>query len=413
MRLPTRVKQTIGLETESEERLTLPEPGRSLWTKTYRTVEPELKQVGKPRLGGGTLLAGRWKHRRSVDIDLSIEPARRRQRRLDRMVVPGTRFHEKMKDLGATDAQALNEGQIVVHFGNSKLDITVASAIPPRGERRATVHGHRTTVLSTTQVLSGKLARSNELLPRDAFDITTATHKAPDNLAWAANRVPPENMVAIVKAWANTSERWTAAARSELNTVADKHSYDPALLGRETAEALRNSRYRTVRIDTHGRTGLFSAETAGGTRIEVPFTRRTLNDVFDEFGIRDYLEAHQPGFDDDVVRDVWKACRIGTAPNTVYSATHRVIPEQARQRARLEGSPRASATGTRTPDHQCPDAGPPAPARRSEREPVHQDGPRTVEVRAHTVRPGKCHPGTTITPASIRPRTRRTTTAGY
>ena len=344
MTLPAWLKQTIGLETEPRVRLTLPEPGRSLWTKTYRTVEDELKRIGKPRLGGGTLLASRWKHRKSVDIDLSIEPTPRRQGRLDRLVIPGSRFHDKMKGLGASDAQALSQGQIVVHFGDSKLDITIVNATPPSGERRATVHGHPTTVLSTTQVLSGKLARSNELLPRDAFDITTATHKAPENLAWATNRVPPENMVAIVKAWANTSERWTAAARSELNTVADKHSYDPARLGHETAEALRNSRYRTVRIETHGRTGLFSAETAGGTRIEVPFTRRTLNDVFDEFGIREYLEAHQPEFDDDVVRDVWKACRIGTAPNTVYSATHRVIPEQARQRARLESSG-ASATG--------------------------------------------------------------------
>ncbi len=191
MTLPAWLKQTIGLETEPRVRLTLPEPGRSLWTKTYRTVEDELKRIGKPRLGGGTLLASRWKHRKSVDIDLSIEPTPRRQGRLDRLAIPGSRFHDKMKGLGASDAQALSQGQIVVHFGDSKLDITIVNATPPRGERRATVHGHPTTVLSTTQVLSGKLARSNELLPRDAFDITTATHKAPENLAWATNRVPP------------------------------------------------------------------------------------------------------------------------------------------------------------------------------------------------------------------------------
>ena len=345
MTLPTWLKRTIGLETETRVLVTLPEPGRSLWTKTYKTVENELKRIGQPRLGGGTVLAGRWGHRKSVDIDLSIEPRLKRKDRLDRLVAPGSRFHSRMKNLGATDAQALSQGQIIVHFGDSKLDVTIAPAIPPRGERPATVHGHPAIVLSTTQILSGKLARSHELLARDAFDITAARHKAPENLAWATNRVPPENMVAIVKTWANTTERWASAARSELNAVAHKHSYNPSLLGRETAEALRNARYRSVTIETHGRTGLFSAETIGGTRTEVPFTKRTLKDVFDECGIRDYLESHQPGFDDDVIRDVQRACRIGTAQNTVYSATHRVIPKQAERHAKIEGSPGGVGTG--------------------------------------------------------------------
>ena len=62
-----------------QEHVVLPEPGRSLWTKTYEVVRDELKRIGTPRLGGGTVLAGRWKHRTSVDIDLSIEPSPRRR----------------------------------------------------------------------------------------------------------------------------------------------------------------------------------------------------------------------------------------------------------------------------------------------------------------------------------------------
>ena len=68
MRLPTWLKLTIGLETETPVLVTLPEPGRKLWEKTYKTVEEELKHIGQPRLGGGTVLAARWGHRRSVDI---------------------------------------------------------------------------------------------------------------------------------------------------------------------------------------------------------------------------------------------------------------------------------------------------------------------------------------------------------
>ena len=60
--------------TEPAEVLVLPGPANDLWLKTEETVRAELQRAGEHRLGGGTLLAARWKHRLSLDLDLTIEP---------------------------------------------------------------------------------------------------------------------------------------------------------------------------------------------------------------------------------------------------------------------------------------------------------------------------------------------------
>ena len=54
--------------------LELPEPANKLWRKTRDTIG-DLglgERAVKTRLGGGTILAARWKHRISTDIDVQI-----------------------------------------------------------------------------------------------------------------------------------------------------------------------------------------------------------------------------------------------------------------------------------------------------------------------------------------------------
>ncbi len=58
------------------DRLTLPEPGASLWRRTANALERALQQTEWPvecwTIGGGTILAQRWAHRASTDIDLTV-----------------------------------------------------------------------------------------------------------------------------------------------------------------------------------------------------------------------------------------------------------------------------------------------------------------------------------------------------
>ena len=56
--------------------LTLPEPAATLWRTTRETVRHGLDALGhgiEYRIGGGTILAARWGHRTSFDIDLNLD----------------------------------------------------------------------------------------------------------------------------------------------------------------------------------------------------------------------------------------------------------------------------------------------------------------------------------------------------
>ena len=57
------------------ERLQLPEPAGALWTRVREPLKRALESLGAPmelKLGGGTVLAARWKHRSSHDIDIVV-----------------------------------------------------------------------------------------------------------------------------------------------------------------------------------------------------------------------------------------------------------------------------------------------------------------------------------------------------
>ena len=58
------------------ENLTLPELAASLWAakrSIVHAIPPEMfGRIIPPHLGGGTILAARWKHRISIDIDLLL-----------------------------------------------------------------------------------------------------------------------------------------------------------------------------------------------------------------------------------------------------------------------------------------------------------------------------------------------------
>jgi len=60
------------------ETLDLPEPARSLFRKTRVALEMHVSAYAANgegyKLGGGTILAARWKHRRSNDIDVLFHP---------------------------------------------------------------------------------------------------------------------------------------------------------------------------------------------------------------------------------------------------------------------------------------------------------------------------------------------------
>ena len=325
--------------TESQEKLGLPEPARSLWLKTHALIEETFRRTGQCRLGGGTLLSARWKHRLSLDIDLTIEPAGRNPQTIEHLLDEQSPFRRAIAGLGAGKPTTKSPYHIRVPFGESVLDIAILDAQPNLGERRATVDGKPAVVLSTTQILAGKLTRSGDLLHRDAFDIRHASRVDKQSLAEAVNRIHPRDMRNIISLWNRVEQRWAAWAPSQLRNLTPKHAYDAATLATETASALRNALYRHVRITTHGREGNFHAKTADDTSVDIRFTRRTLARDFSEHGINEYLAHQNPGFgEEDIFNDIKKACRLGTKPQTIYETNHNIPPVEPRRTPRILAS---------------------------------------------------------------------------
>ena len=321
--LVATIRHMLRPRTEPVEELTLPEPAGRLWGEVHESVNKTFGGQGGYRLGGGTLLAARWKHRVSVDIDLTIQPKGRRPHEIGNLIREGSSFRKEVERLGCGEPSAPSGYQIRIPFNESTLDISVLDAYPSAGEHLARVNGKRAVVLSTTQVLGGKLARPEQLLHRDAYDIRHAGQVDKQSLAKAVNGIDRREAEKIITTWKKLDGRWAAMAPGQLRTVVPKHSYEPATLAAETAEALRDALYQRVRIMTHGRKGTFYAETVGRTAVQVSFARGTLMETLRQHGIEDYL-THQSTDPNNVelLERIRKACRFGAKPQTVYATTH-------------------------------------------------------------------------------------------
>ena len=67
---------TGSRDQSNSEKLTLPEPARGLWKRIRATIHelgnrrPDVHI--EPHIGGGMVLAARWHHRASTDIDITL-----------------------------------------------------------------------------------------------------------------------------------------------------------------------------------------------------------------------------------------------------------------------------------------------------------------------------------------------------
>ena len=183
----------------TRERLTLPSPAGTLWRRAQQVVHEELQQFGTPRLGGGTTLGARWGHRDSSDIDLTIEPepGGRAVPVSAAIMTPGSQLLSRLEglDIGTVKCEILTEAQFHVSFHDpddeSKtlfgLDIASVGATPRLGHGEALVEGSPAVVLSTAQILTGKLHRWGEATLRDAVDFDHAARRDRDSLTFAIN----------------------------------------------------------------------------------------------------------------------------------------------------------------------------------------------------------------------------------
>ena len=107
--------------------LTLPEPARALWLAKRHIIHSlppeEPGRIIRPHLAGGTTLAARLKHRKSVDIDIVL-PGRNS---LIDLVQADER--DLANRLGGTP-KAITDKRVKVSFPTGEIDVSVLQPEP-------------------------------------------------------------------------------------------------------------------------------------------------------------------------------------------------------------------------------------------------------------------------------------------
>ena len=286
----------------NEPVLSLPAPAAELWGKVRGAVREELARITDREplyaIGGGSVLSARWGHRESYDVDLVVDP-KTALGMLSRENNPASAFESKMQGLGGTSGFTKELGLWRVSFdgGERNLDLWATTPRLNAGEHPATVDGLMETVLSSAQILRGKLERSAEHLPRDVFDIVKASEKEPRALEAAVNAISQEMAHRIAQNFHWAGPTIAVEAEDALGGVPPSEHVENRELGNLAAQAVSNALYTMCRIET--RDGAIEVNTK--TRSRPKNTARiSVEDAeghFEAHGLTAYLRDKGPGAD--------------------------------------------------------------------------------------------------------------------
>ena len=308
------------------EELTLPRPAQALWRRTRDTLLAARSGLDDEadgwRLGGGTLLAARWAHRVSTDIDLIVAEASERDVLLTQN---GRWLHEELQEIGGKTIE-VHDRVCKVQFAEGRLDLVRMDPTPRRGHEAARVDGVELTVLSTCQVLTGKLrGRGTESPVRDLYDVVAAAKHDPVGLERAANTLAPLELESIVARWAIAEKLYQMAAQDEIRPLNDDLLVEPEHIVDASIASMRRSRYEHVAIrceDDHAR---IETRTAGRAKQDIAATAGNLEHVFEASGINAYLQGH--GSSPDRVRErVAEAMRAGGSGRVIWNSDQQRRP---------------------------------------------------------------------------------------
>ena len=227
--------------------MTLPEPARRLWLLAYPTIEEHVNDLSRGpheiRVGGGSVLAARWKHRTSYDIDLTLSP----EAGITRLTAENNpALDVALRALGGRPEH--EPPNYRVRFETGWIDIATLEPKPSRGAVATAVHGKTVQVLSTTQILRGKLERGTRSPVRDVFDFITARTTDRDGLTAAVNCLATTRIHEIAYWWDQANETLKTQAGTQLARVPEHFRQDPSTLGLEGGETLRGAIYERAAI---------------------------------------------------------------------------------------------------------------------------------------------------------------------
>ena len=253
--------------------LTLPEPAASLWRRTSPALGRALAQTERPparwSIGGGTILARRWGHRESTDIDLTV-PAGSGIHMLDERL--GGTLKADMMAAGAADV-ATGKTRHRIVFDRGSIDIAELDARPATGGTTAVIEGCRVTIKSTTQILRGKLERALE----------------------AANMLGEDEIRQVKTHWRLNAHSLEQEARTKLAKVSPEYESERRDPVGQAIGRVSDALYLAVRIRATESGLTIEARTRG----RPPRTIRTgygeTADTLERTGMGEFLNQHVAG----------------------------------------------------------------------------------------------------------------------
>ena len=251
-------------------------------------VRQHTKEKTGEQLGGGAVLGARWDHRRSRDVNVHLHIA---------TIVDGrTILDQAAAACGGYRMEHPRIQRIEFEPNEEKhIDVSFNRAEPSGDERNAIVDGEATLVLSTTQIMTGKLSgRGLEGPARDLVDIAACGRADPAALEAAVNALPEEMLNAVLTIYKERKGEYAIEAR-ELEGIAaglKRVIENPAAYAGDAIIAAKYTQFE-IRTTTDGVE--VQTWTSRGTRSRRYETAERLRDGLERDGLNAFLTAQYRG----------------------------------------------------------------------------------------------------------------------
>ena len=229
----TRSRQPLERTGERDERLTRPERTRveaiekgkvlvlpQTLDDAFGRLTARLRYITAPEalvLGGGTVLAVRYEHRESTDLDIFCSLNTSEQ--IDREHGERVWIDHLEEWLGENPNRTIGAMTVVGKIGEVPFSVCPASGVLETGTPQQ-IYGHRIAAQTTHEILEGKILgrivdKETPNTIRDLYDITIAA------------RLEPQAMKSVLTKLARWPKQAERALQSLIDTPSDLHRSDP------------------------------------------------------------------------------------------------------------------------------------------------------------------------------------------
>lgn len=249
-------------------------------------VRPHTRDQQGEQLGGDSVLNARWRHRlsRDLDVHLQLDTIEDAREVLDRAAAAAGGYRIEHPRFRRIEFERNRDNHVDVSFSTPE---------PARGEESAIVDGEKTIVLSTAQIMTGKLSGRGMMAPtRDLVDIAVCGIADPEALEIAVNGLDEERLNAILNIYAAMKAAYMEGD-SPIEEVPDSLQPIVADPTAYATNAILAAKYERFAIRTTEGAARIETTTTNGARIRSYMTGETLRDGMEQTGVNAFLAAQQ------------------------------------------------------------------------------------------------------------------------